>query len=187
MSARFYALCVLALLGAAPCCINRGHAQPPPVDDATLLDLVRITAHESGLDSPGDVAGIWAVWVNGGAREHMSPRAFGHAYSHRFFAAPRGINAWTAAIDLDCSRPRGFALRWDLARPSEQISRRDACTVLVAAAREAISHPPICDATDWGNAADHARARALGRHFVMVQCGELPTANLWSRRARRSR
>jgi hypothetical protein len=190
--ALFAGLILFALLRTTTCtnahAQDISHAQPPPVDETVLRDFVRIAAHESGLDSPGDLPGIWAVWVNGGRREHMSPLAFGHAYSRRFFGGTdRTINRWTSGLELDCARPPGFTLRWDRARPNEQISRRDACLLLVAAAREVIAAPPVCDATDWGNAADHERARRLGRHFVMVTCGDAPARNLFSRRVRTGR
>lgn len=165
----------LTLFGASRCTVV--HAQDGL--ERTLLDVV---VHEGGVDAIGDVEGIYAVIVRGAARQHISPVAFAHRYSPRLFGG-RTDRPWAARLDVSCARPRGFAGRWEQARAEGVISRRDACLVLVERIRQVIAAPPTCDADDWGDFADHERARALGRRFVMVDCGD--ARNLFSRRVRR--
>jgi len=155
------------------------------VPDDTLRDLVRIGAHEAGLDSPADLDGIWAVWVRGAEREEMSIDAFARAYSRRAFAGTdRAINQWAMELELDCGAPPSLHLPWDRARVGGEQPRRDACLALVAHAREVVSSPLVCEADDWGSAADFRLMRARGGHPVMVACG--PGArNLFSRRGGR--
>lgn len=155
------------------------------VHDDTLRDLVRITAHEAGLDSPADADGIWSVWVRGAEREGMSIDAFAHAYSRRAFAGTdRAINQWAMELELDCGAPPSLHLPWDRVRAGGEQPRRDACLALVAHAREVVSSPLVCEADDWGNARDYERRRRLGYPTVMVSCA--PGArNLFSRRGGR--
>lgn len=166
----------LTLFGASRCTVV--HAQDEAGLERTLLAVV---VHEGGVDAVGDVAGIYAVLVRGAARQHISPVAFAHRYSPRLFGG-RTDRPWAARLDTSCTRPRGFAGRWEQARAEGVISRRDACLVLVERVRQVIAAPPTCDADDWGSDADMDRARRLGRRFEIVDCGA--SRNLFSRRLR---
>lgn len=168
-------LLVLALLGWVPSCLHVraqavSHDEPPPVDEQLVLDVVRLTAHEAGLDSLGDADGIYAVLVNGAAARGLGTHAFARTHSPRFF---RGTSArpWALALTLDCARPRGFTASWDLPR-GERLSRHDACVALVEHVRAIVAAPPICRAETWGSLEhDYARLRARGVCFVMDDCG----------------
>lgn len=133
------------------------HAQ----DDAIVLDVVRLTAHEAGVDSPADADGIYAAIVNGAAAHGLTPHAYARAHSRRFF---RGTSArpWALALGLDCDRPAGFPARWSRYRP--------ACLALVAHVRAIVGSPPVCLAETWGDARDHERARARGVCLRIVSC-----------------
>lgn len=192
--ASLIAVLLLALAGTV-------RAQPRPipiVSDDVARDLLRLVAHEAGLDSPADADGIWAVWVRGAEREQMSIPAFARAYSRRAFAGTdREINQWAMELELDCSRPPSFRLPWaeprrqprhhrhDDARAGVVLPpRRDACLALVEHVRAVVAAPVTCEADDWGSAADYRARRDRGVHDVMVVCA--PGArNLFSRRGGR--
>lgn len=145
-------------------------------DDALVRAVVMLTAHEAGLDALADADGIHATLVHGGERHGMTPTAFARAYAPRMYAGttPR---AWVLALRLDCSRPRGYPLPWYQPRAEGALSRRDACTVLVAHVRELVSGEPVCAADDWA-----APYVPLGAWLEPVDCGD--TRNAFARRVR---
>lgn len=160
----------LGLWLAAMCC-GRVHAQ---ADDA--LVLARVVAHEAGIDGAADVPGIYAVLRSGADRRGFTFQAMARAYSPRAHAGSTA-RPWAMELGADCERPRGYPLPWTPARRAQ-------CVALIDASRAAVAAPPTCDADDWGDARDHARARAAGRRFVLVDCGD-GARNLFSRRVRR--
>lgn len=165
---------------------------PPPVADEQLIeDVVRLTAHEAGVDSLGDADGIYAVLITGARERSTTPSSFARAHSPRFFAGATS-RRWALELDMGCERPPSFRGRWAEPRAggarSGTTSRRDACLALVAHVREVVLSIPLCDAQTWGNRRDHERLTRRGIAYRLVVCSALPARNLFSRRiGRRAR
>lgn len=167
MTARFYALLVLAVLGMAPCCLNKAAAQ----DRETLL-TARVCLSESGRhDECRQIA--WATAARSVAH-HRSYLAELRAYSPRATGVePYVGREWIARMHPDRSVSDALplnreALRWRFA-------------ALVHTAWRAVRgmDPPPCGlvATDWAATwCTGCRRRMREAGYRRVECG---LSNAW--------
>lgn len=128
---------------------------------------------------PTTARGIYAVLHRTAERRHVSFVRALRSYSPRFFAGT-SARPWARLLTDSETPPAGFSTTWRRPRAEGALSRRDAFAAILERCRAIVAAPPVCAADDWGNARDHERARAAGRRFRFVACGD--TANLFSHR-----
>ena len=187
---------------SSPCFCSRSPASARSrvpshvVSDDVARDLLRLVAHEAGLDArpPGR---RWDLGRLGARRQREqmsirpspaptrvapSPARTARSTSGRWSSsstararrAPSAVGR--AAPAAAPSSPRRRA-------PASCSPRRDACLALVEHVRAVVAAPVTCEADDWGAPPTTARARDRGVHDVMVVCA--PGArNLFSPRGR---
>ena len=148
----------------------QGRRARPQTPEETLA---AICVHEAGWDHPGDCAAIYAVLANNATIEGVTWQRFLSWYSPRFTAGT-GRNPWTLALRDSDAYPDGLGASWSHPRDGGLPSRREAYGHLVALAASVIRSPPVCEATDWGEASDYVTGRYARAHRfdVFPDCGE---------------
>jgi len=147
---------VIALLLVA----SLAHAQPDHII------LARVAVHESGWESPADVALIHQVIQGIATRDGVTFRRAASLASPRL-ARCEVRRRWVCGLGEAGERPRGFPGRWS--------RYRDRWLVLLGVARralagEVVSGPCAERPRVWGSREDVRRGRARGRRWIDARC-----------------
>jgi hypothetical protein len=149
-----------------------GHASAQP--DA--LTLARLAVHESGWDSPADVALIHEVLTGIVERDHVSYRTAARLAAPRF-ARCAVRRRWACGLREDGrAPPHWHGARWE--------RYRDRWTTILEVARTLLAGGTVAPACRerprvWGSRADVARGRARGRRWVDAGCRARNLGGRW--------
>jgi hypothetical protein len=151
-----------------------GHASAQP--DA--LTLARLAVHESGWDSPADVALIHEVLTGIVERDHVSYRTAARLAAPRF-ARCAVRRRWACGLREDGRAPE----HWRGARWERYRDRWLLILELARAALRGMALPYTCRVRPrtWGSVADVARGTRRGHVWIDAGCRARNLGGRWAR------